>query len=869
MINEVLLVHHSHTDIGYTHPQPVVLELHRRFIDEALDHADATIDWPDDSRFRWTCEVTGVTRAWWESASTRQRDRFLAAVARGQFEVAAMRWNMTPLMDHRMLQDALADVAFFRDLGAPVTSAMNSDVNGLPWGMVDALLDHGVNHLSMAINEYFGHALRPWPRGFRWESPSGRRLLAYNGYIYGITSEMHARIPRGLDEAKAAVPAYLAMWEQRGYPYPFLMFQATNIGAHDNAAPNLDLSRFVRTWNETGAGVRMRTVTLTGFFEQLAAQPDDTVPTMRGDWTDWWNFGSGSTAASTAMALEGQRALREAEQIRAWPGAPRGERLVERARQAALLFAEHTWGADRSIDRAASPETAIQLQLKTVSAPESLSLARMVRRDGLETLAARAGGEDITALVWNPHPFPVRCAVRLPWMGRPGPATGTHGSGEDWSARDMMQMVRPQSHAVQRQDVVLADHADGVSRWVGPLDLPALGYRALRYSDLVDAGPVAVAVADGLSSERVDLRLDPAGGLASLRVDGREYAARSLDGWRFGCPVHERPALGTRNAIFGPISMRDDTDWYRGWHPDWEAERSGPTEVVNHAPTSRDGATEVAQSMRMEGGDLITTTYRLVPGTTAVEVVVDLVKAPRADPHALYLALPLALEGPTTCHFETAGAVVELDEEQLPYSSRHYITTQRWIRLAGSRHELTVATPDAPLWQVGGFTFGRHRNGVVERPEPLLLAWLTNNYWITNFQADQSGHVRYRFHLLAGDARPLSQSIEAALVHAAPPSVHLYSQHGPQRREAESLFSIDSGGAQLSGVHADGEVVRLDFLNPGDEDLHVRVGPGAATPTAAWLCNVAGERGAALALTDGFVRLELPARTWRGMEVHL
>jgi hypothetical protein len=38
MIREIPFVHHTHTDIA--HPQPVVFELHRRFIDEALDLAE-------------------------------------------------------------------------------------------------------------------------------------------------------------------------------------------------------------------------------------------------------------------------------------------------------------------------------------------------------------------------------------------------------------------------------------------------------------------------------------------------------------------------------------------------------------------------------------------------------------------------------------------------------------------------------------------------------------------------------------------------------------------------------------------------------------------------------------------------------------
>jgi hypothetical protein len=40
----ILLVHHSHTDVGYTHDQPIVWELYRRFLDAALDACERDLD---------------------------------------------------------------------------------------------------------------------------------------------------------------------------------------------------------------------------------------------------------------------------------------------------------------------------------------------------------------------------------------------------------------------------------------------------------------------------------------------------------------------------------------------------------------------------------------------------------------------------------------------------------------------------------------------------------------------------------------------------------------------------------------------------------------------------------------------------------
>ena len=52
------LVQHTHTDIGYTRSQMEILAEHLRYIDYALDYCDATDDYPDAAKFRWTCEIS-------------------------------------------------------------------------------------------------------------------------------------------------------------------------------------------------------------------------------------------------------------------------------------------------------------------------------------------------------------------------------------------------------------------------------------------------------------------------------------------------------------------------------------------------------------------------------------------------------------------------------------------------------------------------------------------------------------------------------------------------------------------------------------------------------------------------------------------
>ena len=62
------MVQHTHTDIGYTRSQTEILAEHLRYIDYALDYCDATDNYPDFAKFRWTFST-------WVSTQPRSIER--------------------------------------------------------------------------------------------------------------------------------------------------------------------------------------------------------------------------------------------------------------------------------------------------------------------------------------------------------------------------------------------------------------------------------------------------------------------------------------------------------------------------------------------------------------------------------------------------------------------------------------------------------------------------------------------------------------------------------------------------------------------------------------------------------------------------
>ncbi|QFP75291.1 hypothetical protein DAAJ005_01715 (plasmid) [Deinococcus sp. AJ005] len=574
----------------------------------------------------------------------------------------------------------------------------------------------------------------------------------------------------------------------------------------------------MQRWNESGQPVRLRLCTLTQYFDRLRQEALDTLPTLSGDWTDWWNFGSGSTARETRLQMQGQRDLQVARQLQGWsaspdPGLGRAAQLAQEAGDALSLYAEHTWGAATP----SSDETAIQLSHKLNYAYEGATLARSLKRDALLKLARQLPSDGPSLLVYNANPFPVSAMLRVP--------------------ENLERYAPDLPHLAQRFDVEWNGRR-GKERWVGPLELPGLGHLSVPLKQLAASSEDLTQTEHTLGNGQVTATFDPqAGGLTSLLCQGREFVRA---GERLGQVVLEWPTEGRRNAIFGPPQW-EEFDMHAAWHHGWEAGRESATVLGSQGQTVP-GAAVYEQQLQLANGESASVRYWLHPHETALHIRVILNLQPDVTPRATYLHLPLALSDAARTHFETAGAAVEFDREQLPGSSRHYVTTLDWLRMQDGEAGVTVATPDAPLWQIGGYTFGRFAGEKAAPYRATLNAWLTNNYWDTNFMADQAGELRFEFTLELHAAENLVNSAKRALKHVYKPEIQPFDS-AESGELAAQLLDLDPDGVRVVGAELDGakHTLTLSLLNLTAERRTVRIGHGHLKVRGAVLTTLAGE----------------------------
>jgi alpha-mannosidase len=774
-IEEILLLHHSHLDVGYTHSQPVLWELQVEFISQALDWLEQTRDLPDDHRPRWTCEATEPVRRWLAQASPGDVERFRTLHREGRIGLSALRWHISSAVDRAGLGRLLAGKAELEELtGEPIRVACQHDVNGVPWALADALLDNGVDLFVMAVNPHLGRAVQPRPGMFMWEAPSGRTLRVFNGHHYTMFDQLLRAWDDSVDRMAEGWSLLAERLRELSYPLPFVYLTTTcSPILWDNAPPNPFVPDLVRRWNEAELGPRIRYATFDDLRRRALTIPDDELPVLRGDWTDYWSFGYGSAPGATSLNQRAKALAAAASSIAGAQTSP----LIGRALEQIDLYDEHTFGYWDTADE--HPLTQTTELLKQARAHEGHELAGFAVMDALERLAGNpVADKGVTrVLLCNPSLQPISVYPELPeaWFFEP------NGLGEHAYQASRIDVASERTYRASRMAYEGGPRWDGSAvegaRVFGRLDLPPRSWRSIPLDEL--PSPPSKALVHRLDGDTIErrelnralivnharrigviesslyrLRYEPSSGQVVSLVDlvrDRELLA-CRPGIDLFSVVRERTDRLSANGRYA-YYQRDldnekvDLSCWQEWAPVHET----PTRLlqleIHESPTR----ITLERRLQAPGFRRLVQRISILPDDPVIRFEAELDLEPDPEPQGIYFALPLAVAAGWAACFDSAGETILLDDDQLPGACRNWAAVETMAAIGDESGAVGLLCPDAPLVQFGDFHFGAPVDAIERTADPLLLAWPINNYWDTNFPRLQHGRIRLRYGLVALD----------------------------------------------------------------------------------------------------------------------
>lgn len=823
-IKTLYIASHSHTDIGFTEYQDLAFRQHCEFIDQAIDLCEETADYPEEARYHWVCEVTGITERYLRGASTAQRERFLRWHRAGAIDVAGLQYNLTPGLDVEQLHHALFPARRLRDeYGARIESAMQCDVDGVSWLYADLLPRSDIRFLTMSVNPIRGGVPKPRPSAFWWEGPGGGRVLVWNGYHY-LWGRSTARLGDWDHVDRSLGAALRVLEEDTDYPFDFLYCQATHPVRVDNGPPQRQMADFVREWNRQGRSPRLVLTTPSAFGKLLVADGrGDTLPVHRGDWTDWWADGVASSAFETGLNRSTHGLLRSAGTCEAWlrlqgRDAFESSRL-DAAYEQATLYDEHTWGSFGSIDAPASAWTRAQWNRKAGFAYSAWAEAGDLLARGARALAGGVADRapdgrfnlgDLTAeeaypaneidelLVVNTLPWDREVVVEEPERRGGAAPVG------------MLEMFVPRGVPWG------GEKPDPPARFVAGR-IPALGAAFLPFSAAPSEDDLRVSEDAGMiENEFYRVRVDPGTGALAEWYDKtlRHDFAATHEGFGVGEYVYERLEGGAgRDAIFAG----DFSDPYFGH---WGGTgtpftRSGPSRVSVGTAVVEHG--QAAITVEISGDGIETARCRFALPSHRRELHVDWVlnKTAVTDPEAVFIAFPFRLDSPTFL-LDLNGVPCRPDRDQLDGAVRDWFPVQDWADVSDGGRGVTIAPLDAPLVQLGGFTTALDLERLA--PEaPAIFSWALQNHWMVNFKASQDGEIplRYRLTTHSGPADAAAAARFAA-EHATPALVLRDFRRHADAPESWAILEPELAGAatlHLSpATFGEGVIARLRNL---------------------------------------------------------
>jgi len=783
----VYLLPHSHVDIGYTHLQSDVEKAQWKYIEQAIAASRRTADYPPGAQFKWNVEVLWAVESYLKQATPEKQKEFIEAVQKGWIGLDALYGNeLTALCRPEELMRLCGYAQKLSKLcGVKIDSAMISDVPGYTWGLMTVFGQAGVKYFSIGPNggDRIGYTLEAWAnKPFYWLSPDGRHKtlcwIPKKGYWQAFQGGQQL-----LD--------HLRQLEESGYPYDM---EQIRYCLGDNAGPGLNLCEIVKDWNAKYAYPKLVIATTSPMMKEFEKRWGAKLPEARGDFTPYWEDGAASSADETAMNRHAAEELTQAEAMWAMlsPKTYPADDFYAAWRNV-ILYDEHTWGAHNSISQPDSPFVLGQWKVKQAFAldarKQSQALLAEVAPPG------KPSAESIAYTVWNPT---------------------------SWSRTDTL-LISVSETAKRELNVKDPDGTVVPSQRLAPgslvflvRDIPA--FSARRFT--VQPGKALLANSvkvegNRLSTSTLSVVIDEkTGAISSLKCKGIA-----------GDFVDVKSGLGLND--FRHVPGKNPADAQPNGRPKITVDEfSGPL-----------GATLLIES-EAPGCDKLQRFVSAIEGRDYVIISDGVSKKKVRTKEGVHFAFPFNVPD-GVMRMDIPWAVARPEQDQLPGACKNWFTVQRWIDVSNDKYGITWTTSDAPLVEVGAITAETPWIKTL-KPSQTLFSYVMNNYWHTNYKADQEGPAMFQYALRphTGGYRAIDATrfgIEISQPLVVTPSKPDAPAVIPSRLKIEPA---DAAIATLKPSD-DRRAIIVRLFNPDEKAAKVSLAWSDPKPTKTFLSNLA------------------------------
>lgn len=759
---EVHLVHFSHTDTGYTDLPSRVARNHGRFLRDILKFCRYTVDYPDEAKFHWTFETGYQFKNAWERISAEEQEETIKYIKEGRIELTPIFLAHTSEQyDYEVLARTLNYITkFCRKYDLPLKSAMNTDITGLPWGLVQVLAGNGIRYLTTGVNSTRGRAPKVH-RPFYWGARDGSRVLVWdtdpnNSYIEGTTLGFTRDYNIVLDK----LPRYLKRYNDKNFPYDIIGFRTAGANA-DNANPVLEISNIVKKWNEEWVFPRVLFSTNSNFMEALEKRGGDKFPVVKKAWQDYWVDTYGTVARETAVCRNAHEMLATSEKISSLINIHDKNFRYPKEEFDDIYF---------NMTMADEPDTCAA---QGVSDPDNLQSKGQLHEQATFVYRGAITANETQYLAHLAFPSIIKTKKNSILIFNP----------LSWKRTDIVQVEIPKKY-LNGKHVIIKNSNDEILATVKTgedvlsvkysfivRDIPPFGY--LRYfvefCDKPTDKPKNIHVkSKTIENQFYKIAYKDDGTIGSIfDKDAQCELVNNNDTFGFNQLIYEE-TVGERK----PVSFDNFRDLEQWSEPDLDFmdlshklsperfprrdtkfNRICPTLIENTKIDQNELFTDISNRVSFSNITRADRTVRLYHDIKRIDFLLNMDKREVRRSEAIYLAFPFLLYN-FQLEMENAYSFLKPEQEQLPGSCRDWYLVQKWIRIFNEKLSVFWSPIEAPLVQLSDIQTGKWLHNL-DLKKSTIYSWLFNNYWWTNIPASQGGwDYTFRYSLSSSAGQP-------------------------------------------------------------------------------------------------------------------